>query len=150
MNAVHEDSGNPWQEEKLRSCQLPSSFVLLDFGLAYESLTGLQGEKSFDCLKFMPILPEAMGSLQHLHIPVLITHFLSLSFPWDVHILLFEPVETEVEWEHEFSLSILLFSLSSGAAKSFKVLKKSVSEVLSHILVSWTSWDYCTREVLSI
>ena len=47
MNAVHEDSGNPWQEEKLQSCQLPSSFVLLDFGLACVLLTGLQGEKSF-------------------------------------------------------------------------------------------------------
>lgn len=68
MNAVHEDSGNPWREEKLLSCQLPSSFVLLDFGLASASLTGLQGEKSFDCLKLMPILAEAMGSLQHSHI----------------------------------------------------------------------------------
>lgn len=68
MNAVREDSGNPWQEEKPPSCQLPGSFVLLDFGLAHASLTGLQGEKSFDCLKLMPILAKAMGSLQHSHI----------------------------------------------------------------------------------
>lgn len=62
------DGGNPQQEEKLQSCQLPGSFVLLGFGLAHASLTGLQGEKSFDCLKLMPILAEAMGSLQHSHI----------------------------------------------------------------------------------
>lgn len=74
MNAVHEDSGNPWQEEKLRSCQLPGSFVLLDFGLAHVSLTGLQEEKCFDCLKLMPILAEAMPSALA-YIPVLITPF---------------------------------------------------------------------------
>jgi len=68
MNAVREDSGNPWQEEKQQSCQLPWSFLLLDFGLAHVSLTGLDGEKSFDCLKLMPILTEAIGSLQHSHI----------------------------------------------------------------------------------
>lgn len=65
---MHEGSGNPRQEEKLRSCPLPHLFVLLDFGLARVSLTGLQGEECFDCLTLMPVLAEAVGSFQHSHV----------------------------------------------------------------------------------
>lgn len=49
-----------------------------------------------------------------------------------------------------FKISIVLLAFFSGAAKSFKVLNKPVNEVISQILVPWTSWDYCIRKVLSI
>lgn len=63
-----------------------------EFGLA-QVLTGLQGEKALGCLKLMPILAEAVGSLQHTCIPVVITHHKLKQFPRGMVSLLFEPLE---------------------------------------------------------
>lgn len=132
----------PW------GCQLPRSFVLLGFGLAYASLTGLKGENLLIAWSLCPPWQRHWAAFSTHTDMVLIAHFLRVSL--EAHT--FSPVWTSASWgwmrrQISFTVSILLLVLLSGAAESFKVLNESVNEAISHIWVPWMHWDCCIRNV---